>query len=90
MNFQSAQVSKLKGGAQNAACSKLCSANACSYNAPQKVTQYRADNPDVYDVLDIEDLCKRGNKDYVCPYYLSRWDSKFLGLEFEFVMDSKP
>jgi hypothetical protein len=56
-------VSKLRGGAQNSACQKLVSGNACSFYT--RVQNHKYDEPKVYDMMDIEDLCKHGQQHHV-------------------------
>jgi hypothetical protein len=64
------EVSKLRGAAQNCACQKLVSAKACPYH--MRVMEHKYDKDLSGSLLDIEDLCKHGQQQKVCPYYLSR------------------
>ena len=64
------EVSKLRGAAQNCACQKLVAAKACPYH--MRVMEHKYDKELAGGLMDIEDLCKHGQQQKVCPYFLSR------------------
>ena len=62
------EVSKLRGAAQNCACQKLVAAKACLYHS--RVMEHKYERDVTGGMLDIEDLCKHGQQQRVCPYFL--------------------
>ena len=83
------EVSKLRGSAQNAACSKLVGAQACGYH--RNVMDHKHERKEVVEeLMDIEDLCKHGTTHKVCPYYLSRdlsSDAEVVFMPYNYLTD---
>lgn len=82
-------VSKLRGTAQNNACQKLVGARTCQYH--NNVLDHKIEHRVVLEgLLDIEDLCKHGERQNVCPYYLSRdcaGDAEVVFMPYNYLTD---
>lgn len=78
-----AEVSKLRGGAQNNACHFLCKKRRCPHN--NSVAEFLKNKPELgSEPFDIEDLVNIGKKksNGPCPYYISRELSKSVDILF--------
>jgi len=87
------RVSKLRGTAQNRACSALCAQRRCHLrNELDKQQKASRNAPESNGALDIEELVADGNRRGVCAYYGARHslkDADLIFAPYNYVLDER-